>query len=155
MIVRGKFLAGSVALSYKKFMDLYRYFHPHHNPRLRHVPLRMQEVAELEQAANELKKAVERAKVRAESAEIGGIKGEHFSEILVALDYAVESLGILSRAHPGDEMNVMYQLLEERKDAPGWENWARLLKQRMDECSRDAVQTSLPNFDGNPPQLNP
>ena len=35
-------------------MDLYRYFHPHYNPRLRKVPLRLQELAELEQKQSEL-----------------------------------------------------------------------------------------------------
>ena len=112
-------------------MDLYRYFHPHHNPRLRGVPLRLQEVAELEQAATELQRALERAKLRLESAPVGGIRQEHLSEILVAAEYLVESLSTLTKAHPGDSPNTMTELLREREEAPGWENWARLVKQRL------------------------
>jgi len=112
-------------------MDLYRYFHPHYNPRLRSTAVRLQELSELEQASIELRKAVHRALVRAKDKEVGGIKEDHFNQILVALDYVVESLGTLSQAHPGDDLETMMQLLEERKDCPGWENWARLLEQRL------------------------
>ena len=113
-------------------MDLYRYFHPHHNPRLRNVSLRLQELCELKQAAEELKRAVERAEIRAENSENGPIRRDHFSEILVALDYAVESLDVLENAHEGDSEQTMCDLLNERKDAPGWENWGRLLRQRLE-----------------------
>ncbi|MFN8391008.1 MAG: hypothetical protein U0136_12025 [Bdellovibrionota bacterium] len=112
-------------------MDLYRYFHPHHNPRLKNIPLRLQELAELEQAATELKRALERAKLRATDHPVGGIRKEHFGEILIAMDYVVDSLSTLTKAHPGDESETMAQLLKERVDAPGWENWARLLEQRI------------------------
>ncbi len=118
-------------------MDLIRYFHPHHNPRLRSRELRMQEVSELEQAALELRKALRRAEIRSESAAEKNdtetpLRKEHFNQLLVAMDYIVESLGTLSQAHPGDETPALYQLLEERKDAPGWENWSRLLKERLE-----------------------
>ena len=113
-------------------MDLYRYFHPHHNPRLTKVPLRMQELGELEQAAIELKKAIERAEVRTAHAPVGGICKEHFSEMLVALDYLVESLSTLTKAHPGDDLDTMMHMLGERQNAPGWENWTRLLEQRLE-----------------------
>jgi len=118
-------------------MDLIRYFHPHHNPRLRSRELRLQEVSELEQAAIELKKALRRAEVRSEAVEKKGetqtpLRKEHFNQLQVAMEYVVESLGTLSQAHPGDETPAMYQLLEERKEAPGWENWARLLKERLE-----------------------
>jgi len=113
-------------------MDLYRYFHPHHNPRLRNVPVRLQELAELEQSASELRKALKRAEIRTENSPIGGIRKEHFSEILVALDYIVESLETLREAHPGDSQRTMLQILKERENSPGWENWARLLHQRLD-----------------------
>jgi len=97
----------------------------------------MQEVSELEQGAVELRKALRRAEVRAESVAKKGeaktpIRGEHFNQLLVAMEYIVESLGTLSEAHPGDDTPAMYELLEERKEAPGWENWARLLKERLD-----------------------
>lgn len=125
-------------------MDLYRYFHPHHNPRLRNVPLRLQELGELEQAAVELKKAVKRAEVRTSISDAGPIKGEHFTQLLVALEYIVESLGTLAGAHPGDDADTMVQMLDERKDAPGWENWARLLKQRLEILRQYETQESIP-----------
>ncbi len=114
-------------------MELYRYFHPHHNPRLRQVSLRLQELGELEQAAVELRSAVRRAEIRSELAPVGRIQKDHFSEILVALDYIVESLSTLGKAHPGDDLSTLNSLLLERKDAPGWENWARLLRQRLQD----------------------
>ena len=112
-------------------MDLYRYFHPHHNPRLKHAALRLQELGELEQAAVELKLALERAELRTSLAPIGGIKCEHFSDLLVGMKYVVDSLHTLTTAHPGDAAETMHQLLKERENAPGWENWSRLLKERI------------------------
>lgn len=126
-------------------MDLYRYFHPHHNPRLRNVPLRLQELGELEQAAIELKRALERAELRAEITGIGGIKKEHFSDVLVAIDYIAESLSTLTRAHPGDSLETMNQLLKEREEAPGWENWVRLLRQRLRTVTQYEMQPKREN----------
>ena len=112
-------------------MDLYRYFHPHHNPRLRKTPLRLQEIGELSQAADELKRAIERAKLRTEAASVGAIRSQHFDDVLIAMEYVVESLEILTQAHPGDEHSEMLEMLRERQNAPGWENWSRLLRQRI------------------------
>jgi len=130
-------------------MDLYRYFHPHHNPRLRKEPLRLQELSELEQAASELKKAVKRAEIRCQptgevtsepltstddtsaSQDLGGIRQDHFSQILIALDYVAESLSTLTKAHPGDDDVMLSRILKERENAPGWENWCSLLEQRL------------------------
>lgn len=112
-------------------MDIFRYFHPHHNPRLRSVPLRLQEVAELEQAALELKKALQRAQIRTESSPVEPIHGEHFNEIISAMHYVLDSLHTLHEAHPGDDFETVARLLEERKNTPGWENWVRLLQERM------------------------
>ncbi|HQH28178.1 MAG TPA: hypothetical protein PLP17_12330, partial [Oligoflexia bacterium] len=112
-------------------MDLYRYFHPHYNPRLRKVPLRLQELAELEQAATELRNALQRAAVRTRNAPIASLSDASFSEVLAALDFIVESLAELTQQHPGDDAESMKQLLLERQDAPGWENWAKLLQQRL------------------------
>lgn len=114
------------------YMDLYRYFHPHHNPRLRDRTLRQQELGELEQAAIELRNAIRRAMIRMENRTVAGIRSEHFGEILTALDYVVESLETLNQAHPGDDLGAMIELLKERQDAPGWENWSRLLHQRLE-----------------------
>jgi hypothetical protein len=122
-------------ISYKKdgvcHMDLYRYFHPHHNPRLRNQPLRHQEVGELEQAAIELGKALERAELRQRLVPVEQIKTERFADLRSAVDFAVESLSAIAEAHPGDDESTMHDLLNERKNAPGWENWSRLLKERL------------------------
>lgn len=112
-------------------MDLYCYFHPHHNPHLRNTALRHQELGELEQAAEELRRATARAKLRTETAPVGGIQSEHFAEILVALDYVVDSFRTLTTAHPGDDPEVIFQIVEERKNVPGWEDWARLVSQKF------------------------
>lgn len=114
-------------------MDLYRYFHPHHNPRLRATPLRIQELGELEQAATELARALERAALRSSLAPIGGISGEHLEQILEAARYIVDSLHLLTAAHPGDTVDEMTKLLDERANAPGWDTWARLVRQRLRE----------------------
>jgi len=112
-------------------MDLYRYFHPHHNPKLRGSSLRHQELGELEQATVELSKALERAELRQRKSPITEINTEIFSDLRAAVDFAVASLGTLSEAHPGDDDATMHELLSERKNAPGWENWSRLLKERL------------------------
>lgn len=121
-------------------MDLYRYFHPHHNPRLRNKPLRLQEIAELQQSVSELRKAIKRAEIRSESAGDETINSSYFSQILEATDYILDVLTKLTDKHPGDEIEQLKQMIEERKDAPGWENWTRLLNQRITalEKSRNA-----------------
>ncbi|MCC6220908.1 MAG: hypothetical protein IT291_06685 [Deltaproteobacteria bacterium] len=117
-------------------MDLYRYFHPQHNPRLKKVPVRLIELAELEQASTELKHALQRAQARTQSAPIGAIRDEHFSDLIIAADFIIESLSTLSKAHPGDSTETLLNMLEERRNAPGWENWASLLRQRLDLLSQ-------------------
>jgi hypothetical protein len=112
-------------------LDLFKFFHPHHNPRLRTVPLRLQELAELEQAAGELRRAVRRAKLRCECAPLGGILPEHFSEILNGLDYVVESLSTLTAAHPGDDVATIFQMVEERRKIPGWETWTEIVTEKL------------------------
>ena len=113
-------------------MDLYRYFHPHHNPRLRVTPMRLQELAELEQAAIELGKAIKRAHIRTGRAPIGDLCEEQFNHVLEAAQALVQGLSDLTTAHPGDDLTTMKQLLRERRDAPGWETWSRLLRQRLE-----------------------
>lgn len=112
-------------------MDLYRYFHPHHNPRLRNTPLRLQELAELQQAVSELRKAIKRAEIRSEDSVDAVINSSYFSQILEATDYILDALTKLTDKHPGDELPQLKKMIEERKDAPGWENWTRLLSQRI------------------------
>ncbi len=122
-------------------MDLYRYFHPHHNPRLRSKPLRQIELAELEQAASEMHKAVRRAQIRTNNAPTGPIRAEHFEEMLAALNYLLETLAVLNDAHPGDETSEMYELLSERSAAPGWESWSQLLRQRLELLNSSAASS--------------
>ena len=113
-------------------MDLFRYFHPHFNPRLRNLPLRLIELCELSQAATELKNAVVRAQIRTANAPVGAIQFDHFNDVITALEYVVESLNTLSSAHPGDSVETLQLMLKERENAAGWENWARLLRQRLE-----------------------
>ncbi|MCB0322254.1 MAG: hypothetical protein KDD69_01740 [Bdellovibrionales bacterium] len=129
-------------------MDLYRYFHPHHNPRLRTVALRHQELGELEQAARELKNAIKRAEIRSanagdQQAQSGIPQAEQFSDVLAALEFVVTTLGSLTSAHPGDSRDTMQALLKERYDAPGWENWTRLLQQRLELVRQHDEPTEL------------
>lgn len=112
-------------------MDLYRYFHPHFNPRLRNVPVRLQELLELQQAATELRKAIERAELRAESCNSGALHSDYLSEIAAALNFASDALGEIIKAQPEDDVQTMVDMLEERKDAPGWESWSRLFAERV------------------------
>jgi hypothetical protein len=94
--------------------------------------VRLQELGELHQASIELKQALTRAELRAENQPSGNIKAEHFSQIIVAMDYVVESLETLLKAHPGDNLDTLKSIVAERSNAPGWENWSRLLKQRLE-----------------------
>ena len=110
---------------------LFQYFQPHHNPRLRLVPVRMQEIGELEQAAKELRRAVQRAQLRTEYAPVGDITREAFVPALEYLDQVLMSLSTLIELHPGDSETTLKNLVEERKDAPGWESWVELVSQRF------------------------
>jgi len=108
-------------------MDLFRYFHPHHNPRLRKVPPRLQELGELELAARELQRAIQRANIRnGESSNI------EFDEALLSMESVIRTLNNLVHAHPGDSAETIGQLIEERKSIPGWENWARIVRERLE-----------------------
>ena len=130
-------------------MDLYRYFHPHHNPRLAHKPLRLIEIAELQQAASELKKAIERSQTRTVNAPIGPIREHHFENLVTAIEYIIDSLSVLSDAHPGDSLNTLKNMLEERQSAPGWENWTRLLRHRL------SIEDNAPFTSGSPEKEEP
>lgn len=125
-------------------MDLYRYFHPHHNPRLRSKALRQIELAELEQAVSELRKALRRAQIRTSNSDSGPIRSEHFEEMMIAANYLQDSLSTLNEAHPGDDTAEMYEILAERSDAPGWESWSQLLRQRLELLESSAPQPDLP-----------
>jgi len=120
-------------------MDLFRYFHPHHHPRLRRVPLRLQELGELELAAKELSRALRRAQIRSENRfgqsalHITEISPEKLAEIASSLDFASSRLSALMHLHPGDSAHDMERLIEERKSISGWENWSRIVKERLND----------------------
>ncbi|HMO18969.1 MAG TPA: hypothetical protein PKA63_12970 [Oligoflexia bacterium] len=119
-------------------MDLYRFFHPHHNARLRKKPLRVQEVCELQLAARELLRALEAAALRIKS--INRNTAEEYlkkdSSILIdsslnALELTVELLQHLIESLPEDSEKDMLELLKERENAPGWDAWRALLNERL------------------------
>ena len=76
---------------------------------------------------------------------------QELAELLEVLDFVVDSLTNATNSHPGDNYATMMQLLQERKEAPGWENWAKLLQQRLalsniyDEGSRSEGNSQLKN----------
>lgn len=112
-------------------MDIYRFFHPHHNPRLHSTPLRQQELSELEQAASELRKALERAQSRTMRKPAGAILPGHFADIIKAMRFVEYSLQTLCDAHPGDPQSVLLDLVNERSGFSGWEAWTSLLKEQL------------------------
>jgi len=112
-------------------MDIYRFFHPHHNPRLHSTPLRQQELAELEQAASELRKSLERAQKRSLRKPSPPILHEHFTDVIKAARFIENSLQTLCDAHPGDPRTVILELINERSEFPGWDTWASLLREQI------------------------
>lgn len=112
-------------------MDIYRFFHPHHNPRLHSTPLRQQEISELEQAASELLKALERAKQRTKRRTTPPILPEHFLDVIKAMRFVESSLQTLCDAHPGDTPEAIQELILERSQMSGWEAWTSLVNQQI------------------------
>lgn len=113
-------------------MDLYRFFHPHHNPRLRNKPIRLQELSELELAAKELLRAMDRASIRISSSEKKFIPADLIQASSEAIELASELLHQIVDLQPEDTEEEMLELLEERKLAPGWEAWCKLLSERIE-----------------------
>ena len=118
-------------------MDIYRFFHPHHNPRLLSTPLRQHEISELEQAASELIRALERAKQRCERRPSPPILPNHFKDVIKAMDFVVRSLQTLCDAHEGDATEVLSDLIQERSQFTGWEGWANLLKEHLTSVNNE------------------
>lgn len=119
-------------------MDIYRFFHPHHNPRLHSTPVRQQELGELEQAAAELRKSLERAKKRAERRPSPPILPEHYTDIIKAARFVEVSLRTLYAAHPGDSKMTLLDIIAERSEFAGWESWASLLREQLGCFEKDA-----------------
>ncbi len=112
-------------------MDIYRYFHPHHNPRLNSTPLRQVELVELEQASSELKKALLRAKLRLEKGTTPPLLPSHMTDIIKAMDFVSSSLQTLCDAHPGDTEDELGTIATERSPMSGWETWASLVEEQL------------------------
>lgn len=112
-------------------MDVYRYFHPHHNPRLYSTPLRQQELSELEQAAAELRKAIERAQQRTIRKAPKPIMPSHFTDMIKAMYFVERSLQTLCDAHEGDSEAETRELIAERSELSGWEAWTKLFEEQL------------------------
>ncbi|MDZ4786714.1 MAG: hypothetical protein SGJ02_11635 [bacterium] len=112
-------------------MDIYRFFHPHHNPRLISTPVRQVELIELEQASAELKKALIRAQQRLEKKTVSPIMPGHFTDMIKAMDFVAKSLQTLCDAHPGDTEKELSELAQERVSCSGWEAWTSLIQEQL------------------------
>ncbi len=112
-------------------MDIYRFFHPHHNPRLHRTALRLQELSELEQATSELRKALERAQQRTTRKTIAPIMPQHFTDLIKAIRFIEYSLQTICDAHPGDDEQDLTDLINERSGFTGWESWTTLLSEQL------------------------
>lgn len=112
-------------------MDLYKYFQPHHNARLRQKAVRHQEIGELLEAALELGRACERAALRQKESAVPELSEEQFNNLLISVHNAVQILTEMGEEHPGDEKNDLEKLLEERAELSGWENWSRIMRERL------------------------
>jgi hypothetical protein len=106
-------------------MDIYRFFHPHHNPRLVNTALRYTELSELLQAAVELRKALERAQQRTSRQSKPPILPEHFTDIIKAQRFIEASLQTLCEVHSGDSEEELSGIAAERTSSSGWESWTR------------------------------
>jgi hypothetical protein len=112
-------------------MDIYRFFHPHHNPRLHRTALRMQELSELEQATSELRKALERAQQRTTRKAAPPIMPQHFTDLIKAIRFIEYSLQTICDAHPGDSEQDLTDLINERSGFTGWDSWTTLLSEQL------------------------
>lgn len=112
-------------------MDIYRFFHPHHNPRLHSTAVRQQELSELEQAAAELRKALERAQQRTVRKAAAPILPSHFVDMIKAMRFVENSLETLCDAHPGDTRSHLIDMIQERSACSGWEAWTALLSEQV------------------------
>lgn len=124
-------------------MDIYRFFHPHHNPRLHSTPLRQQELGELAQAAAELRKALERAQKRTERATHPPILSQHFQDPIKAARYLEFALQTLVDVHPGDSSIVLRELVDERCEFSGWHLWTSLVQEQLRADQAPAKRTSV------------
>lgn len=118
-------------------MDIYRFFHPHHNPKLHSTPLRQQELSELLQVASELFKALSRGKMRTLRQTVGNLSSQEFDPAIEALKDVIVSLQTLIDLHPGDSRDALADLISERAQMSGWDNWTRLLGEQLRIWDKD------------------
>jgi hypothetical protein len=123
-------------------MHIYRFFQPHHNPRLLVTPIRQLELSELEQAASELRKALERAQQRTAKKPVPPLMSEHFTDLLKAIRFVESSLQTLCDAHPGDQPTTMLEMIHERRELAGWETWTSLLEEQL--VSAPPIEPPMP-----------
>lgn len=117
-------------------MDLYRFFHPHHNPRLKAKRLRLQEISELELATKELLRALRRASLRINLSD-SEESTENLFTCINALEIANISLNEMLDIYPEDTDLDLKDLLKERLSAPGWETWTRLVSERLQNIQEE------------------
>ena len=135
-------------------MDIYRFFHPHHNPRLHSTPIRQQELSELEQAAAELRKALERAQQRTVRKPVSPLMPSHFVDFIKAMHFVEHSLQTLCDAHPGDTRTHLIDMINERSSFSGWETWTSLLSEQLAGQSTKRAAGSEPEVDDSPFEEN-
>jgi len=93
--------------------------------------MRQQELSELEQASSELRKALERARLRTERGPASRILPSHYDDLLKAVRFIETSLQTLCDAHDGDSRETLKDLVAERKGLRGWETWARIVTEQL------------------------
>ncbi len=111
-------------------MDLYRFFYPHHNPRLRVVKLRLQELTEISLAIKEVGRVLNRSKKR-----LGQDTPETLDEMedtIGAIELAHSIIESMILNYPEDSPEDLESMLKERRNAPGWEAWCKLVESRLD-----------------------
>ena len=109
-------------------MDIYRFFHPHHNPRLRSIKLRLQELTEISLAVKEIDRVLKRTKRRLLHNETSL---NLIEDTINAINLAYELLETNIRNYPEDTPEDLEQMLKERLQAPGWEAWCKLVESRL------------------------
>ena len=113
-------------------MDFYRFFLPQHNPRLLSVAPRQIELAELEQIASELLKAVNRLKTRTEQAQSpSSPQAVELKYAVSSLSEVIESLAICCDETPADTDDQLLDIVRERSSYPGWEHWTSLVLEQF------------------------
>ena len=127
-----------------RVMHIYRFFHPHYNPRLLNRALRGIEISELYQAASELRKALSRSLIRTQRNPEPQINTVKLQETAAILELAEKKLLELYNEHEGDSQADIDALAKERAAMHGWETWTQLVrevnhshKQRLNRASRN------------------